>query len=51
MKLLKALNNNVALVYDDKKQEAVVMGSGVAFGLKPGGSVNQDQRGETLCSG
>ena len=25
MKLLKALNNNVALVYDDKKQEAVVL--------------------------
>ena len=43
MKLLKALNNNVALVYDDKKQEAVVMGSGVAFGLKPGGFVNQDR--------
>lgn len=43
MELIKALNNNVALVYDDNKQEAVVMGSGVAFGLKPGGSVNQSR--------
>ena len=43
MELIKALNNNVALVYDDNKQEAVVMGSGVAFGLKPGGSVNESR--------
>ncbi len=40
MKLIKALNNNVALVLDDKKKEAVVMGKGVAFNLKPGASVN-----------
>lgn len=40
MKLLKALNNNVALVLDDKKRESVVMGRGVAFNIKPGGSVN-----------
>lgn len=43
MELIKALNNNVALVYDDKRQEAVVMGSGVAFGLKTGDIVNQSR--------
>lgn len=31
MKLIKALNNNVALVLDNKKRESVVMGRGVAF--------------------
>lgn len=40
MKLIKALNNNVALVLDDRKRESVVMGRGVAFNVKPGGSVN-----------
>ena len=36
MKLLKALNNNVALVLDDEKTESVVMGRGVAFSVKIG---------------
>lgn len=36
MKLLKALNNNVALVLDDEKTEAIVMGRGVAFNVKIG---------------
>lgn len=36
MKLVKALNNNVALVLDDNKRESVVMGKGVAFNRKPG---------------
>ena len=36
MRLRKALNNNVALVYDNADQEAVVMGRGVAFNLKSG---------------
>lgn len=40
MKLLKALNNNVALVLDDAKQESVVMGRGVAYNMKPGQPVN-----------
>lgn len=40
MKLRKALNNNVALVLDDENHEAVVMGKGVAFNLKPGSSVD-----------
>ena len=43
MELIKALNNNVALVYDDNHQEAVVMGSGVAFGMKAGDSVNRNR--------
>lgn len=41
MKLIKALNNNVALVQDEKRREAVVMGRGVAFGLKPGDPVRE----------
>lgn len=40
MKLRKALNNNVALVQDDENNEAVAMGKGVAFNLKPGASVD-----------
>lgn len=41
MKLIKALNNNVALVQDRKGQEAVVMGRGVAFGRKPGEPIRE----------
>lgn len=41
MKLIKALNNNVALVRDRKGQEAVVMGKGVAFHAKPGDPVRE----------
>lgn len=33
MKLIKALNNNVALVLDARKRESVVMGRGVAFNV------------------
>lgn len=40
MKLLKALNNNVALVLDDEKTESVVMGRGVAFNVKVGQHVD-----------
>ncbi len=40
MKLLKALNNNVALVLDDKRMESVVMGRGVAFNVKVGQHIN-----------
>lgn len=41
MKLMKALNNNVALVQDEEGQEAVVMGKGVAFNAKPGDLVRE----------
>lgn len=41
MKLIKALNNNVALVKDKNGQEAVVMGKGVGFGVKTGGSIRE----------
>lgn len=41
MKLIKALNNNVALVKDKKGQEAVVMGKGLAFNAKPGDLVRE----------
>jgi Transcriptional antiterminator len=40
VKLLKALNNNVALVLDDKRMESVVMGRGVAFNVKVGQHIN-----------
>lgn len=39
MKLIKALNNNVALVKDKNGQEAVVMGKGMGFGIKNGCSI------------
>ena len=41
MKLIKALNNNVAVVQDRKGPEAVVMGRGVAFGRKPGEPIRE----------
>lgn len=40
MELRKALNNNVALVLDDENKEAVVMGKGVAYNLKPGAQLD-----------
>lgn len=40
MKLIKALNNNVAFVQNDDKKEQVVMGKGVAFNVKPGNSID-----------
>ncbi|MDE7312477.1 MAG: PRD domain-containing protein [Eubacterium sp.] len=40
MKLIKALNNNVALVLDDERKESVVMGRGVAFHVKAGQHVD-----------
>lgn len=40
MKLRKALNNNVALVLDKDGREAVIMGSGVAYNLKPGAKID-----------
>lgn len=43
MRLRKALNNNVALVLDSGGEEAVVMGRGVAFDLKPGMSIDPDR--------
>ena len=36
MRLIKALNNNVALAKDSDKKEMIVMGRGVAYNLKPG---------------
>lgn len=40
MELRKALNNNVALVIDDENKEAVVMGKGIAYNLKPGAVID-----------
>lgn len=36
MKLVKALNNNVALVLNDNRREEIVMGSGIAYNMRPG---------------
>lgn len=36
VRVIKALNNNVALVQDRTGEEAVVMGRGIAFNKKPG---------------
>lgn len=39
MRLIKALNNNVALALDQGKKEVVVMGKGIAYNLKPGQAI------------
>lgn len=43
MKLVKALNNNVALVRNDMGEEEVVMGSGVSFHVRPGDMVEESK--------
>lgn len=41
MKVVKTFNNNIALVEDDACQEMILMGKGVAFGLKKGDTVDE----------
>ncbi|PFJ08482.1 transcription antiterminator BglG [Bacillus cereus] len=43
MKLKKALNNNVVLAKNDKHQEVVVFGNGIAFKLKPGDPIDESK--------
>ena len=61
MELIKALNNNVALVKNNNNQEEIVMGSGIAFKVHSGEQINEalvekhftlDQKGgnETITS-
>ncbi len=40
MKLIKALNNNVAFIRNDDNHEEIVMGKGVAFNVQPGTSID-----------
>ena len=42
MKVLKVINNNVVSCIDDRGQEAVVMGRGLGFQVKPGTELNLD---------
>jgi beta-glucoside operon transcriptional antiterminator len=42
MKLVKALNNNVAMVLGQDEQESVVMGKGIAFNIQPGDSIREE---------
>ncbi|WP_099469784.1 PRD domain-containing protein [Konateibacter massiliensis] len=41
MELIKALNNNIALVKNENNQEEVVMGSGVSFKVHSGEQINE----------
>ena len=43
MKVLKTFNNNIALVEDSFHQEMILMGKGIAFGLKKGDSIDSSK--------
>ncbi len=43
MKIVKVFNNNITLVEDDKHKEMILMGKGIAFGLKKGDSVDENK--------
>ncbi|WP_394921190.1 BglG family transcription antiterminator LicT [uncultured Robinsoniella sp.] len=42
MRIFKALNNNVAVVIDEKDQEKIVMGRGICFKKKAGDDIDSD---------
>lgn len=42
MQIYKILNNNVAVVLDEKGKEKIVMGRGICFGKKAGGEINPE---------
>lgn len=42
MRIFKALNNNVAVVIDEKDQEKIVMGRGICFKKKAGDDINPE---------
>lgn len=48
MKILKILNNNVAVVLDEKGQEKIVMGKGICFKKKTGEDINQETIDKTF---
>ncbi len=41
MKVVKTFNNNIALAEDDKHVELILMGKGIAFGLKKGDDIDE----------
>lgn len=43
MKIIKTFNNNICLVEDAKHQEMILMGKGIAFGLKKDDEVNPNK--------
>lgn len=48
MKIKKILNNNVALTYNERNQEVVVMGLGLAFQKKEGSTIDPDKIEKTF---
>lgn len=42
MRIFKALNNNVAVIIDEKDQEKIVMGRGICFKKKAGDDIDPD---------
>ena len=43
MKIIKTFNNNICLVEDAKRQEMILMGKGIAFGLKKDDEVDPNK--------
>lgn len=48
MKIAKVYNNNVISAFNEKNQELVVMGRGLAFQKKPGDTVDEDKIEKTF---
>ena len=49
MKVRKVLNNNVIITCDEQNKEIIVMGKGLAFGLKVGMEINQSRIDKTFA--
>jgi beta-glucoside operon transcriptional antiterminator len=49
IKVRKVLNNNVIVTRCDKNKEVIVMGKGLAFGLKMGDDIDQDRIDKTFA--
>lgn len=43
MKIIKTFNNNICLVEDAEHQEMILMGKGIAFGLKKDDEVDPNK--------
>lgn len=43
MKIVKVLNNNIAVARNNQGDEVVVLGSGISFGKKPGDLINESK--------
>ena len=49
MEIVKILNNNFAIVKDEDDDEKIIMGKGICFGKKVGGSVHNSEVEKIFC--